>query len=256
MGGSATPAQTGRVHSDRERLHRRYARFRRPDDLERLVLSYRPFARSLARRYMASADAREDLEQVACEGLIKAIQRFDPARGNEFTAFALPTVLGGVRRYLRDTAWPAHVPRSLQERARAARVQAAACTAATGRAAGVNDLVRVLGWTHEEVVDALEAASSLRVVSLDGGADEPGAVATRLGVEDAGYERIECLAAIEQALPLLSESQRSVLRLRFEEDFDRKEIAGRLGVSVPEAGRALRAALAHLRSAAAPAVTA
>jgi RNA polymerase sigma-B factor len=248
------------MHMDRGHLHRRYARFRRPDDLERLVVSYRPLARSLARRYMASADAREDLEQVACVGLIKAIQRFDPARGTEFTAFAVPTMLGELRRYLRDTVWPAHVPRSLQERARTARAQAAAFSAANGRTASVHDLVRALGWTHEEVVEALEAASSLSVVSLDGrasaDADEPSAVATRLGVEDAGYERVECLSAIEQALPMLSESQRRVLRLRFEEDFNRREIAGRLGLSVPEAGRALKAALAQLRSAAAPVATA
>jgi RNA polymerase sigma factor (sigma-70 family) len=98
------------------------------------------------------------------------------------------------------------------------------------------------------------------VVSLDGctsgESDEPSAVTTRLGVEDGGYERVECLAAIEQAMPMLSEAQRSILRLRFEEDFDRREIAGRLGLSVPEAGRALKGALTQLRAAAAPVVTA
>jgi len=95
----------------RQRALRRHARRRRPEDLEALVVSYRPLAAALARRYSHDPYGDADLEQAACEGLIKALQRFDPDRGTPFTTFAVPTILGEVRRYLRDTAWPAHVPR-------------------------------------------------------------------------------------------------------------------------------------------------
>jgi RNA polymerase sigma-B factor len=235
----------------RRRLLRRYARYRRPDDLERLVVSYRPLARGLARRYATASPSTEDLEQVAYEGLIKAIQRFDPHKGSAFTSFAVPTILGELRRYLRDTVWPAHVPRPLQERIREVRLAAAAFTARHGRSPTARDIADALHCDIEAVVDALEVTSSLSVASLDAPAADPESgrlsPAELVGNDDPGYERVECLATIEQALPALPSGQKRALRLHFGEDLTSREIARRLGVSRSAAARELDAAVTTLR---------
>src|SRR3954469_14599824 len=150
----------------RERVLRRHARYRRPSDLEALVVSYRPLACALARRY-SSAPAGDDLEQAACEGLVKALLRFDPDRDTPFTSFAVPTILGEVRRYLRDTVWPAHVPRKVQERLRLVRQAGDRFSAAHGRAPSVAELVTALQLGEEEVIEALTAAATSRTASLD-----------------------------------------------------------------------------------------
>lgn len=235
----------------RERLLRRYARWRRPEDLEELVLSYRPLARALARRYVTAAGAREDLEQAAYEGLIKAIHRFEPERGAAFASFAVPTILGELRRYLRDTAWPAHLPRSLQERVREVRAAAEDFSAAHGRHPTAQELAREMACDGEAVVEALGVSSALSVVPLDAPArdhDAPASVAEQLGVDDPGFERVECLTAIEEALPMLTRGQKTMLRLHFAEDLTQRQIAGRLGVSRSEVARDLGNAIARLRA--------
>lgn len=247
-------------HSDRdaavrERLLRRYARWRRPEDLEALVISYRPLARALARRYATASCTREDLEQAACEGLIKAIRRFEPERGAAFPSFAVPTILGELRRFLRDTSWPVHVPRSLQERVREVRSAAEEFSALYGRAATVRELAVSLGCDEEAVVETIGVTASLNVVPLDRPSRQDDAVTTSLGehvgVEEPGYERVECLAAIEGALGVLTSGQKTVLRLHFAEDLTQRQIAGRLGVSRSEVARNLNDAVARLRAVAA-----
>lgn len=246
------------LERDRRRLLLRYARHGHPDDLERLVISYRPLARALARRYESSG-GKEDLEQVACEGLIKAIQRFDPDRGYAFTSFAVPTILGELRRYRRDTGWAVRVPRALQERVQAVRAVTERVTTASGRAPTANELAHWLGCEEEAIVDALCAASSLTAVPLDGpwGADDDGdTIADRLGDADPAYDEIECLAAIEDALGALSPTEMTVIKLRFGEDLTQREIARRLYVSRSEVARVLTGAVERLRAVAASGVAA
>jgi RNA polymerase sigma-B factor len=239
-----------RDETARTRLLRRYARWRRPEDLEALVISYRPLARALARRYAAVSCTRDDLEQAACEGLIKAIRRFEPDRGTSFASFAVPTVLGELRRFLRDTSWPAHVPRSLQERVREVRSAGEDFRALHGRAANARELALSLGCGEEAVVEAIGVTASLNVVPLDRPSrhDDAPPTPVAMGVEDPGYERIECLAAIEDALAALSSGQKTMLRLHFGEDMTQRQIAGRLGVSRSEVARTLGAAVARLRA--------
>ena len=235
----------------RARLLRRYARWKRPEDLEELVLSYRPLARALARRYATAAGSREDLEQAAYEGLIKAIHRFEPERGAAFASFAVPTILGELRRYLRDTAWPAHVPRSLQERVRQVRAAAEDFSAAHGRHPTAPELAREMACEDEAVVEALGVSSALSVVPLDRLARDHDAavpVAEQVGVDEPGFERVECLAAIEEAMPMLTRGQKTVLRLHFGEDLTQRQIALRLGVSRSEVARDLGEAIARLRA--------
>ena len=241
-----------RNETARKRRLRRYARWRRPEDLEALVISYRPLARALARRYTTAWCTREDLEQAACEGLIKAIRRFEPDRGTPFESFAVPTVLGELRRFLRDTSWPAHVPRSLQERVREVRSAAEELRALHGRAATVGELAERLGCDQEPIVEAIGVTASLNVLPLDRPFRQDDAattsVAEHVGVDDPGYERVDCLAAIEDALGALTAGQKTVLRLHYAEDMTQRQIAGRLGVSRSEVARNLNDAVARLRA--------
>jgi RNA polymerase sigma-B factor len=239
-----------RDETARKRLLLQYARWRRPEDLEALVISYRPLARALARRYATVSCARDDLDQAACEGLIKAIRRFEPDRGTSFASFAVPTILGELRRFLRDTSWPAHVPRSLQERVREVRSAGEDFRAVHGRAAGVVELAAALGCGEEAVIEAIGVTATLNVVPLDRPSrpDDALAAPVAVGVEDPGYERIECLAAIEHALAALSSGQKTMLRLHFGEDLTQRQIAGRLGVSRSEVARTLGEAVARLRA--------
>ena len=247
-----TLLMTRTAHDDqhRGRLLRRYARRREPADLEQLVVAYGPLARGLARRYSAGSAGPEDLEQVAYEGLIKAIERYDPDRGSAFTSFAVPTVLGELRRYLRDTAWPAHVPRRLQERVREVREAAAQLATARGRPPTADDLAADLGYDLEDVLEALEVSVSLNMARFDAPAPDPDGTATaaeRIGDEDPAYETVECMTAIEQSLPALTIGERQALRLHFGEALTHRELAQRLGVSRSQAIRDLKSAISRLQ---------
>jgi RNA polymerase sigma-B factor len=210
-----------------------------------------PLARALARRY-TTGHGDADLEQVACEGLVKALKRFDPERGTPFTSFAVPTVLGELRRHLRDTSWTAHVPRKVQERLSAVRKAATAFSATHGRAPSAQELAFILDCEEESVVDALTAASTLSTVPLDEptGDGEGLTVADRLGNVDPGYDLIECLCAIDRALPRLTRDERTVVDLHFRADLTQRQIAAEVGVSRSQVGRLLGSALDTLRASA------
>src|SRR3954466_777412 len=163
MGAPAgTTSAHGRGHApDSSALLRRYARDRRPEDLEELVRRFRPLVRKLALRYARGSEPLDDLEQVASLGLIKALDRFDPERGFAFTSFAVPTILGELKRSFRDTAWSAHVPRSVQERVAAVRGAIETHAARHGHAPGVAQIAEYLECDEELVVEALGAAHAL-----------------------------------------------------------------------------------------------
>jgi RNA polymerase sigma-B factor len=248
-----TTSSHGRGHApDSSVLLRRYARDHRPEDLEELVRRFRPLVRKLALRYARGSEPLDDLEQVASLGLVKALDRFDPERGFAFTSFAVPTILGELKRSFRDTAWSAHVPRSVQERVADVRRESDAHAALHGRSPSVRELAEQLECDEEAVIEALDAAGALHPVSLNGprrgdGEDEDdGALIDRLGGGDDGYERVEDRVAIEAAMPTLTDLQRRVLELRFGEDLKQSEIAHRVGCSQMQVSRLLRAGLQRL----------
>lgn len=231
-------------------LLRRYHAERRPEDLERLVESYRPLARRLALRYARGSEPIDDLEQVACMGLVKALLRFDPDLGYAFTSFAVPTMLGELKRSFRDTAWAAHVPRMLKERVALVREASDEFAATAGHSPSVSELAARTGLTPEEIVEALQAAAALNPVPFDapgaaGDEDAPSAF-ERMGAEDDGYERIDDRDAIAHALPALTDVQREVLDLRFARGMKQRDIAAQLGVSQMQISRVLRASLDRL----------
>ena len=232
-----------------------------PRDREELILRHLPLARRLARRYAHSRESQEELNQVASVGLIKAIDRYDPERGASLASFAVPTILGELKRHFRDTRWALHVPRDLQERAQRVEAELDRLTSELGRTPTSGELADAVGIGAEEVVEAREAFSGYDAASLDApafGADDGDDAATAgdmLAVDDPGYAVAEEWATIAPALAELSERERLAIRLRFFEDMTQAQIATRLEVSQMQVSRILRRALETLRaaSAAAPA---
>jgi RNA polymerase sigma-B factor len=218
---------------------------------EELVERFLPLARKLARRYSGAREPFDDLLQVASLGLVKAIDRFDPKRGTAFSSFAVPTILGELKRYFRDLGWAVHVPRGAQEQALKVEEAQQQLTARTGRPPSVYDLAEFLELSIEEVLDALETSGAHHCVSLDTPRDdadgESGTLADAFGEPDARFEFVEASVSIAAAAQQLSARERRVLELRFVEDLTQTQIAEVIGVSQMQVSRILRRALASLR---------
>lgn len=231
-----------------------FERWRRRQDRkarDELIARYLPLARKLARRYAQSSEPYDDLVQVASLGLVKAVERFDPDRGFAFSSFAVPTIVGELKRYFRDTAWSVHVERGGQERARRIADAQQALSSRTGRTPTVVELAEYLELSQEEVLDGLQTAEAFASVSLDAPMiseddDETNRLDT-LGAEDARLALIEDQATVFAAARSLPAHQRQILYLRFGEDLTQSEIAGRVGVSQMQVSRLLRRSLADLR---------
>jgi RNA polymerase sigma-B factor len=210
-----------------------------------------PLARRLAGRYARSADSAEELFQVASLALVKAVDRFDPSRGNSFKSYAIPTILGDIKRHLRDTRWALHVPRDLQEQAQAVVRERDRLTTELGRPPTIREVGESLGMDVEEAIAASAAMTGLDTVSLDAPAEvdgEPGATLhDSFGVLEHGYELAEDIEAIMPAMTQLPRRERLVLRLRFLDDMTQSEIGERLGVSQMHVSRLLRRALDDVR---------
>jgi RNA polymerase sigma-B factor len=219
---------------------------------EALVLRFMPLARKLARRYAHTSVPYEDLVQVASLALVKAVDRFDPARGTAFRTFAIPTILGELKRYFRDSAWAVHVTRGAQERALEIEEANEELINRLGRSPTVQEIAGALELSQEEVLDGLRAAQAYTTMSLEAPppSAEPGSepsFESELGVDDERYELIEDEAVVADAMRELPESERRILRLRFIEDMTQNEIGARLGISQMQVSRVLRRVLARLQ---------
>ncbi|MGH2904269.1 MAG: SigB/SigF/SigG family RNA polymerase sigma factor [Solirubrobacteraceae bacterium] len=221
---------------------------------EQLAERYLPLARRLARRYQRSEEPLDDLEQVASLGLLKAIDRFDADRDVAFSSFAVPTILGEVKRHFRDRTWSVRVPRDLQELALRVDRVAAELSLDKHRAPTVSELAEAVGATEELVLEALRAASAYHAGSLDApragrtDAETPGeSLADALGGDEEGFERAEERATLAPLLAHVSRRERLVLVLRFGEDMTQAEIGERIGVSQMQVSRLIRRALVRLR---------
>jgi RNA polymerase sigma-B factor len=217
-----------------------------------LVARFMPLARSLARRYERSSEPFDDLLQVASLGLLKAIDRFDPARGNAFVSFAVPTILGELRRYFRDCCWDVHVPRGAQERTLRLEEAQRRLTADRGRAPTVAELAQYLELDSEQVLDAMSAGAAYDAMSLDmprpsASGEKAATYGELLGSPDERYALVEDSVVVAAALEHLAARERQVLALRFAEDLTQSQIAERIGVSQMQVSRLLRRALEQLR---------
>ena len=247
-----TAARNAAPRTSDDDLDRLWRTRDRPASRRALAERYMPLARSLARRYERSSEPIEDLVQVAAVGLVKAIDRFDPGRGVAFVSFAVPTVLGELRRYFRDCCWDVHVPRASQERALKLEQAQAQLIGDLGRAPTVAELAQYLELDQEQVIDGLTARQAYDVASLDAprvsaSGDDAATYHDLLGEIDARYELAEDSTVIGVAMRQLSERERRILALRFGEDLTQSEIAERIGVSQMHVSRLLRRALEQLR---------
>jgi RNA polymerase sigma-B factor len=244
-------SRAARTRADRALLERAH----RGDQLarEQLVQRFLPLARQLARRYQRGGEPLDDLVQVASLGLLKAIDRFDPTRETAFSSFAVPTILGELKRHFRDKGWSVRVPRDLQELAVRLDPVGEALARELGRAATPGELAERLGVSLEQVLEAREAAGAYRAVSLDRPRDDDedgDGIGVAFGIEDAGFSEAEDSATVQRLMRVLSDREREVLRLRFEEDLTQAEIGARIGVSQMHVSRIIRQAIVRLREAA------
>ncbi len=241
-----------RAVEDSTDLFTRWQRDGDPVARELLVARYMGLARSLARRYGRSSEPFEDLAQVASLGLLKALDRYDASRGYPFASFAVPTILGEMRRYFRDSGWAIHVPRGAQERALKVRDAKEQLANEHGRAPSVSELAQYLEFDAEHVIDALQAIQGYETLSLD--APRPGtegevlAYGDSVGREDERYELVELDATITAVLAHIPPREQAILRMRFVEDLTQTEIAERIGISQMQVSRLLRRSLEQLRT--------
>jgi RNA polymerase sigma-B factor len=242
---------TGVALEDEDRLLRRFAETRDLLVHEEIVHRFLPLARSLALRYRGSAEQLDDLMQVAYLGLLKALDRFDPGRGESFVAYAAPTILGELRRHFRDRVWGLRLPRDLQERTLKVQKAATKLGDELGHSATPTQIAQLLELSEEEVTETLQADRARRTLSLDAPSsredDQSTPMVETVGRTEGGYEAIEVQAAAAEAE--LTERERSVLQMRFEEDLTQYEIGDRIGVSQMQVSRIMRGAFQKLLAA-------
>jgi RNA polymerase sigma-B factor len=217
---------------------------------ERVIEAWLPLAAHLTRRYAGRGEPADDLFQVAVVGLIKAVDRYDLSHGVDFAVFAIPTVLGEIKRHFRDRCWSLRVPRRLQELRLAITAANNELTQSLGRAPTVADVATHLKISEDEVLEGLEGGRAYTATSLstplnDGSNLELG---DTLGAEDGGFERMENLVSLRPALAKLDERERAILALRFSGNLSQAEIGERLGISQMHVSRLLAKTVARLRT--------
>jgi RNA polymerase sigma-B factor len=229
-------------------LHVRYTREADPEVLAVLVEHYRPHAEAHARRKFRHGEPIDDLTQVAYEALVKALQRFDPARGIPFLAFANPTIVGALRRHVRDSGWAIRVPRRVHELAAPTRDATELLTHDLGRRPSVGEIADFIGATEREVLDAMAADDARIPRSLDA-PDAASGLKTEqvIGRLDRGFAGIENRTGLLQSLERLSEDDRTLLQMYFGDETSQAQIAEALGCSQMQVSRLLRKAIHRLR---------
>jgi RNA polymerase sigma-B factor len=252
--------ESARWAADRRTISERrlFSRYRDEEDelaREEIVARFMPLAERLARRYAWGREPVEDLVQVACVGLVKAVDRFDPQRGLAFSTYAVPTIIGELKRHLRDTTWSVHVSQRMRQQVLEVTRAADELRGYLGRSPTAEETAAATGLTVVDVAEAAEAASAYEAASLDQPADRgEGAHRTAANghspaaaFEDERFELVEYEAMIRPALGALPGRERLILRLRFDRDMTQGEIAQALGMSQMHVSRLLRRSLGKLR---------
>lgn len=239
---------------DRKAEHLLFIRYQRDGDMaarEDLVRRFLPLARRLARRYERGSEPLDDLVQVASVGLVKAIDRFETDQGANFSSYAVPTILGELKRHFRDSGWALHVPRGMQEKVLKINEAVEHLGGELGRSPNPREVAAELSLPVEEVLEAMEAGAAYDTVSLDAplrsSQDESTTYADSVGEMDGRFNLVEHSATIGRAMQALPERERVILYLRFAEGLTQVEIAERIGISQMHVSRLIRRALERLR---------
>ncbi len=214
------------------------------------IEAWLPLAKHLANRYTGRGEPTDDLIQTATVGLIKAIDRYDPAFGVDFGGFAIPTIVGELKRHFRDRTWSIRVPRRLQELRLAITAANSTLTNTLGRSPTVPDIAAHLGVTEEEVLEGLEGARAYNTTSLSTpiSADGNTELGDTLGGDDHAFELVDVKIALGPAMDVLNERERTILTLRFYGNLTQAQIAQEVGISQMHVSRLITKALQKLRA--------
>lgn len=244
----------GRAAWDKERTRELFARYKENGDTEardQLIVSHLNLVRFLASKFKNRGESLDDLIQVGTIGLIKAIDRFDPSRGLEFTTYATPTIMGEIKRHFRDKGWSVRVPRRLQELSAKVNSTVDELTVKLQRSPSVTEIAAAIGVSEDEVLEAMESSSAYSSVPLEapgaGDDDDAPSVLDHYASEDTDLAASDDRIVLEEAIADFSPREQEVIRMRFVEGLTQVEIAERLGVSQVQVSRLLRRTLRRIQ---------
>jgi RNA polymerase sigma-B factor len=236
--------------TDQPRVDPRFAEYRRtgePRLRNQLVLDHRWVAVHCARRFTGKGEPADDLTQVAMLGLIKAVQRFNPEYGVVFTTFAIPSIMGELRRHFRDKTWAVHVPRRAKELHQLVNDATAELSHMLGRSPTIPEIATHAGITVEDTLDALEAGACYRGVPLTPPSEDSPTDSPAIGKPDPGFEATEARLTVADVIHVLPARERHIVKLRFVDRLTQSQIAEQIGVSQVQVSRLLRASLEKMR---------
>ncbi|GAB4074254.1 RNA polymerase sigma factor SigB [Barrientosiimonas marina] len=221
---------------------------------ERVVLTYKNLVESIARKYSKNSSIQEDLTQVGMIGLIAAVRRYDPSVGKTFESFAVPTIIGEIKRFIRDKTWSVHVPRRIKELGPKIRKSIDELTTENQKSPTVPEIAAYLEVSEEEVLETMEMGKSYKALSVDRKveADSEGSTVALLdliGSGDSGFDNVDQRMLLENILPVLSEREQDVLRCTYFDHLSQKETGDHLGISQMHVSRLQRRSLRKLREA-------
>ncbi|RGJ47816.1 SigB/SigF/SigG family RNA polymerase sigma factor [Olsenella sp. TM06-36] len=247
-----TPKGKAAWDKDRTReLFRQYKATGDPEVRDQLIVSHLNLVRFLASKFKNRGEPLDDLIQVGTIGLIKAIDRFDPSRGLEFTTYATPTILGEIKRHFRDKGWSVRVPRRLQELSAKVNQANDELTNELSRSPSVEEIAKRVGASVDDVLEAMESSSAYSSVPLEGGGssddDDAPSVIDHYATEDENLAASDDRIVLEDAIRDFSPREKDVIRMRFFEGMTQVEIAERLGISQVQVSRLLRRTLRRVQ---------
>jgi len=221
---------------------------------EKIVLTYQKLVKSLARKYAKNSMIYEDLEQVGMLGLLAAMRRYDPEIGKSFESFAIPTIIGEIKRFIRDKTWSVHVPRRIKELGPKIKKATEQLTTESQKSPSIGDIADYLEVSEEEVLETMEMSQSYNALSVDRKieADSDGSevsILDLIGNQEAGYEDIDRQLLLEKILPILNEREQQILQYTYFENRSQKETGDLLDISQMHVSRIQRHALKKLREA-------
>lgn len=247
-------ASKGKPAWDKERTRELFRRYKEEGDeeaREQLIVSHINLVRYIAAKFKNRGEPLDDLIQVGTIGLIKAIDRFDPSRGLEFTTYATPTIMGEIKRHFRDKGWTIRVPRRLQELSAKVNSATDELTARLQRSPSIEEVAEYLGTTADEVLEAMESSSAYSSVPLEaqGGNEDDDApsVIDRYASVDGDLEASDDRIVLEEVIGEFPEADQQAIRMRFIDGMTQVEIAKRLGISQVQVSRMLRRALRRIQ---------
>ncbi len=254
MADTQRATKSGKAAWDKEKTHELFRRYKEEGDVEareKLVMSHMNLVRFLANKFKNRGEPLDDLIQVGYLGLLKAIDRFDPSRGLEFTTYATPTIMGEIKRHFRDKGWSVRVPRRLQELSAKVNQATDVLTTELQRSPKIEEIAEYLDASLDEVLEAMESSSAYSSVPLEGTGnndnDDAPSVLDRYATEDSALNFTDDRLIIEEALKGFSPREREVIDLRFLQGMTQIEIAEQLGISQVQVSRLLRRTLKKIQ---------